>query len=360
MAAPSLPAVQSVLAGDIGGTSTRLALHAVPRGPEQHGSTGTPSAARLAFERYSSREFAGLEQIVARFLSQWQGPQTGPVVAAAFGVAGPSRDGVVRTPNLPWVVDAAALGRAIGTPRVLLVNDLVANAWGILALPAASMRLIGGPPSAPVAAPAAVVSAGTGLGEAGIAWDGRRHWPIASEGGHGDFAPRDDEEIALLKFLQGRVGPAVSWERVLSGAGLVSIYEFLRDTGRGAELSVVADAMRRGDAAAEISAAALAARCPLCVAALGRFATLYGAEAGNAALRFVAQRGVYLGGGIAPRNFGLPGSEPFIQRFMVAFVDKGRTRALLESIPVRVVLDDGAALLGAARLAAEAASGGGA
>lgn len=341
-----------VLAGDIGGTSTRLALF------DATGPADAPTLRRLAFERFSSRDHAGLLEIVEQFLrgrGDERGGPAAPPAAAAFGIAGPSVGGVVRTPNLPWVVDARQLGTAIGTSTVRLVNDLVANAWGILMLDESQMRLLGGPPSAPTNASAAVVSAGTGLGEAGIAWDGHRHLPIPSEGGHADLAPRDEEEWELLKHLQAHFGAAVSWERAVSGPGLVSIYQFLRDTGRGQERSDVAEAMRTGDPGAAITTAALESRCPMCIAALDRFASLYGAEAGNAALRYVARRGVYLGGGIAPRVLGVPGSEPFVARFMASFVDKGRMRPLLESIPVRVVLDDGAALLGAARLAAEAA-----
>lgn len=329
-----------ILAGDIGGTSTRLALFAV-------GGSATPTLERRAFGKFVSREHAGLVEIVAAFLKE----HPASLAAAGFGVAGPERDGVVRTPNLPWIVDVGELARTTGTARVLLVNDLVANAWGILGLGPSDFELLGGPAVASRNENAAVVSAGTGLGEAGICWDGARHHPMASEGGHGDLAPRDDEEYALLRFLQKRFGRAVSYERVLSGPGLVNIYEFLRDTGRGVEQAEVRGAMRTGDAAAVISTAALAGTCAMCDAALDRFVSIYGAEAGNAALRYLALGGVYLGGGIAPRIL------PRLRNgaFMASFLDKGRMRPLLETIPVRVVLNDGAALLGAGRAAAQAA-----
>jgi glucokinase len=192
----------------------------------------------------------------------------------------------------------------------------------------------------------AVISAGTGLGEAGAFWDGARLHPFASEGGHADFAPRDTLEAELLLYLRER-DSHVSWERVVSGPGLCSIYEFLRDSGRGVEQDAIREQMQRGDPPAVISEAALAGRCGLCTRALELFVSLYAAEAGNLALKFLATGGVYLGGGIAPRIV----EKLAAPEFMRSFARKDRMQELLQAIPVRVVLNEAAALLGAARYA---------
>ena len=205
-----------ILAGDIGGTSTRLALFESGAGPLR----------AVALERYVSRDHDDLSSVVVRFL------ETHPAKlrAAAFGIAGPIRDGVATTPNLPWVIEAAALARQLGLPRVALLNDLEANAWGVFTLGEADvLTLSAGSPAKE--GNAAIISAGTGLGEAGYHWDGHGLHPFASEGGHADFAPHDDLTIELYRWLAGRFGH-VSWERVVSGPGLVNLYTFLRETGR--------------------------------------------------------------------------------------------------------------------------------
>jgi glucokinase len=311
-----------LLAGDVGGTNTRLGWFVIERGRP---------VARMV-DKYPSRDHAGL------------------VEGAAFGVAGPVRAGRVETSNLPWVVVAADLARALGLPAVELLNDLEANTHGIAALGPDDVHTLA-PGGAHAVGNIAVIAAGTGLGEAGAYWDGRCHHPFACEGGHGDFAPADALEDALLAHLRTRIGPHVSWERVVSGPGLVNLYEFLRDTGRGAEEPGLRAALSRDDPAAVIAHAALADESPLCVAALERFAALYGAEAGNLALKVMATGGVYLGGGIAPQIL------PFLETrgFLPAFRAKGRMRSLLEAMPVRVILNDATALLGAARCAATAA-----
>jgi glucokinase len=316
------------LAGDIGGTHTRLALFA----------PGTPEPAAL--EIYSSRDHGGLEAMVRAFLEAH--PAT--IEQACFGVAGPVRLGRVKTTNLAWPVDAASLAAVLGLARVALVNDLVANAYGIAELgPDDVATLNEGDPAA--GGNAAVVSAGTGLGEAGLFWDGTRHHVFASEGGHTDFAPRTDAETALRAHLAAQHAH-VSYERVCSGMGLVAIYGFLRSGGEP-EPGWLAAEMAQHDAGGVISKAGLAGRDPVCVQALEMMASIYGAEAGNLTLKLLATGGVYLGGGIAPQIL------PRLQDggFMAAFIAKGRFADLLEHVPVHVILNDRTGLLGAARLA---------
>jgi glucokinase len=321
-----------ILAGDIGGTSTRLALVENRQG-------------RLVTVRggvFSSAQYPGLSEIADAFVRK-SGER---VDAACFGIAGPVQHGRVVTPNLPWIVEGELLARDLGLPAVKLLNDLEANAYGIAALaPEDFVTLNAGALDA--SGNAAVISVGTGLGEAGLFWDGRIHLPFACEGGHADFAPRNALETELLLWLQQR-HERVSYERVLSGPGLLAIYEFLRDTRRGLERAETVRAMENGDKPALISAAALEGRDDLCIQALDLFVSLYGAEAGNLALRMMATGGIYIGGGVAPRI--LPKLKT--PAFMSAFMGKGRMQSLLEAVPVKVIVKDTAALLGAARVAA--------
>ncbi len=297
-----------------------------------------PGAART----YPSRGHTGLDEIVLTFLREAPGQSR----QACFGIAGPVREGRVEATNLPWVADARRLAGHLGLAEVLLINDLEANAWGLAALPDTDFAVLQPGRAAPTGN-AAVISAGTGLGEAGLVWDGRRHRPIASEGGHADWAPQDELQLALWRFLAAEVGH-VSVERVLSGPGLHNIYRFLRDAQRLAEPGWLTDLLRSEEPAPVISRAGLEGRAEICVRALGLFVAIYGAEAGNLALRMLATAGVYLGGGIAPRILPALRSSTFRD----AFTAKGRLRSLLEGVPVRVVLNDQAALLGAARRAA--------
>jgi glucokinase len=321
-----------ILAGDVGGTSTRLGFFEVA------GSRLRP----VVEETYRSRDHAGLEEIVRAFLAA-KGLKP---AQAAFGIAGPVRQGVVRTPNLPWVVEAARIAADLGLGEVLLLNDLEANAHGVWELTSADFAVLNsGAPGA--TGNAAIIAAGTGLGEAGFYWDGLRHHPFACEGGHADFAPRNDVEVQLLLYLWKKSGH-VSYERVLSGPGLHAVYEFLRDSGRGQEEPRVRARMSREDPSAVVGMEALAGTCALCVQALDLLISVYGAEAGNLALKVLATGGLYVGGGIAPKI--LPGLQG--PAFLEAFVSKGRMRPLLEAIPVRVILNDKTALLGAARCAA--------
>jgi glucokinase len=321
-----------ILAGDVGATNTRLAWYAVSNGALVPGVTRT----------YPSREHASLDDVVAAFVG------ASPAVPrhACFGVAGPVRDGRVEAINLPWVVDAKLLAARLGLPEVLLVNDLEANAWGLAALPDADFAVLQSGRPAP-AGNAVVISAGTGLGQAGLVWDGRLHRPVASEAGHADWAPQDELQIGLWRFLTAEVGH-VSVERVLSGPGLHNIYRFLRDGQGLVEPGWLAEALAHEAPAPVISCVALEGRAEIAVRALALFVAIYGAEAGNLGLRMLATAGVYVGGGIAPRI--LPALQG--RTFLDAFAGKGRLRPFLEQIPVRVVLNDRAALLGAARRAA--------
>jgi glucokinase len=323
-----------VLAGDIGGTNSRLALFEARAG-------GRPEA--VAERTYPSRDHDGLGAIVLLFRKEF--PQ--PIEAASFGVAGPVVAGWSRTTNLPWEIEARALARVLSLRACFLLNDLEATGWGVRALgPGDTAVLQAGAPDAE--GNSAIIAAGTGLGEAGLFRDAGGFVPFATEGGHADFGPRDEVEDDLLIALRARHG-RVSWERVVSGPGLVAIYEFLRDRGGRKEDPEVALAMRGGDPGAAVSSAGLAGRDPLAREALDRFVSLYGAEAGNLALKMLARGGVFVAGGIAPRI--LERLESGI--FMNAFLDKGRMRPVLEAMPVRVVTHDGVGLLGAALHALE-------
>lgn len=322
-------AAKLILAGDIGGTHARLALMEA-RGEDLN----------LLIEKfYSSHDYSNLEDIVTDFLKQ---NSTKPQLAG-IGVAGPIREGKCVATNLPWIVDASTLAVACGLKRVELLNDLEANAYGISTLAKSDFAILQkGIPDAK--GNAAVISAGTGLGEAGMYFDGAVLRPFAAEGGHASFAPEGEVQGELFVYLMKRFGH-VSCERVLSGPGLVNIYEFLRDTGRGSESHAVVEQMRSGDPAAAISQAALADESELCVEALEIFVEIYGAEAGNLALKLLATGGVYVGGGIAPKIL-LELQRPL---FLGAFLNKGRMKPLLEAIPVLVILNENTALRGAAR-----------
>jgi glucokinase len=322
-----------ILAGDVGGTRTRLAWFEV-RDRALVAGTG---------RTYLSREHPDLAAIVEAFLRAAPGRPG----RACFGIAGPVLAGRVEATNLPWIVEARDLAGRLGVDDVLLINDLEANAWGLGALsPSDFVVLQAGRPVA--AGNAAVISAGTGLGEAGLAWDGRQHRPFPTEGGHADWAPQDELQLECWRFLAAEYDH-VSVERVLSGPGLHNLYRFLRDARRLAEPPWLAAALRAAeDPAPVISGAGLASRAEICVRALELFVAVYGAEAGNVGLRMLATAGVHVGGGIAPRILAALRGPAFLR----AFAAKGRLRDLLEAMPVQVVLNEQAALLGAARRAA--------
>lgn len=321
-----------VLAADVGATKTRLAV--VEPGE---------SFLRMEHEAtHRSAAFDGLEALVLTFLAE----AGSAVDAAAFGMPGPVLRGRVRTTNLPWEVTAGDLAQALGIRHVTLLNDLEATAYGIGELDPADVEVLA-EGDAEAGGNAALIAPGTGLGEAGLFWDGGRHRPFATEGGHCDFSPADDVDVALRAHLADRFGH-VSWEKVLSGPGLLNVHEFLR----GHRGSPVPDWLERDmasdDPAAAIANAAEARTCPVCSEAMDRFVRYLGAEAGNLGLKFMATGGVYLGGGIAPRIAGRLLEPDFLE----AFHSKGRMRDLMERMPVKLIRNDRAALLGAARYAA--------
>ena len=321
-----------ILAGDIGGTNARLAYF-----QPQNGHL------RLVSERvFPSREHSELGDIVSQFLND---SGTRPEVAC-FGIAGPVRNGRVETSNLPWVIEQSRLAKQIHLPGTLLINDLEASAWGIGALTSADLVPLNHV-NGPTVGNQGVIAPGTGLGEAGLFWDGSRHQVFACEGGHTDFGPQGDLQTELVRSLQARFGH-VSYERILSGPGLVNVYEFLRDSGHGKESPEFTAAQKKGDPAAAISRAAMEGTDSLAEKALDLWISVYGAEAGNLALKVMATGGLFLAGGISPKILAKLKGPLFMQ----SFLDKGRLRPLMESIPVQVVTNEKAGLLGAARCAA--------
>jgi glucokinase len=324
-----------ILAGDIGGTKTILGLFERADG-------------RLALRReetYVSAEHPSLESMIEDFLGA---ARTAAVGAACFGVAGPVIRGRAKLTNLSWTASGAAVAKLLPAARVSLVNDLQATAFGALKLEPENLHVLNAGTAPPEPANIAVIAAGTGLGQGFLFWDGARYRPAASEGGHADFAPRGDAECELHAFLRRRFG-RVSYERILSGAGLENLYAFERERLGGDEPDWLAARFRSGDSAAVVTRTALAREDGACAQALERFCDIYGAEAGNLALKVLALSGVFVAGGIAPRILPALGAGGFMR----AFADKGRLAGLLSRIPVKVVLDTRVALIGAAHLALE-------
>lgn len=320
-----------ILAGDIGGTKTNLAYFSEVNG------VLTPNFTRS----YPSKDHASLSEIVRQFIRE--SPHM--IDEAAFGIAGPVVNGRCEATNLPWVVDARGIASEFGVKTVGLINDLEATAYGTLRLQANEklplntgvVRLHGA---------IAVIAAGTGLGEGGLVWNGSRYQTLPSEGGHSDFAPRNELEMNLLRFLLTKY-KRVSVERVVSGMGIVNLYQFFRTQVGYAEPQWLTEELATNDAAATISNAAATGKDEACVKTMELFVSLYGAEAGNLALKLLSTSGVYIGGGIAPKIL------PLLQQatFMDSFTNKGRFSSLLKNMPVYVVLNDKTALLGAAHYA---------
>jgi len=320
-----------ILAGDIGGTNARLALYNV-----RHGGFEL-----VAVNVFPSRRYSGLDQIVAEFVAS-AGTQP---AQACFGVAGPVTNGRVEASNLPWIIESARLARELKLPKATLINDLEATGWGVGGLSPIDLVSLTDA-KATVLGNQAIIAAGTGLGEGGLYWDGSRHHVFASEGGHCDFAPLNDLEVELWKYLFARYGH-VSYERIVSGPGLVNVFDFLRDTGRGSPPAWLVDDMKRMDPAAVISKAGVEAKCPMCEQALDIFVSVYGAEAGNLALKLKATGGVFIAGGIAPKILPKLTTSVFVE----AFLSKGRLRHLMELMPLKIITNDKLGLLGAARCA---------
>jgi glucokinase len=327
-----------ILAGDVGGTKVELALYKFEQGQLSQVREG----------KFPAREFPGLAQILKRFFKE-SGITTEErttLSAACFGVPGPVRHGRLKLTNLPWELDSRQLSADLKVDHVYLINDLEANGYGIAELaPDKIFYLSQGDPGAK--GNRALMSAGTGLGESTLIWNGHVHIPMASEGGHGDIAARTDDEIALLGYLRKKLQGRVSYERVISGMGLENIYSFCRDVKGMEEPSWLKDRMVREDPNAVIGEVGVAGGNELCEKTLDMFVSAYGAEAGNLALRVLAVGGVYLGGGIAPKILTKMKDGAFMQ----AFLDKGRLSQLLEQAPVCVILDEKAALMGAAAYA---------
>jgi glucokinase len=335
-----------VLAGDIGGTKTNLAIYAA----------SAPHDVSLVREAtYPSKQHRSLDEIVRAFLAG--GGEK--VEAGAFGIAGPVAGDVVAPTNLPWKdVVASNIAREIGCRRVRLMNDLATTGYGARFLPADEIHVLN--QGTKRDGHIAVIAAGTGLGQAMLFWDGARHQPSSTEGGHADFAPRNEVEIELLRFLMQQF-PRVTYERVLSGPGIANIFRFLDEVLKKPLAPAVREQMKSEDPGAVISRAAIEGTCGTCVTALDMFISIYGAQAGNLALTFLATGGVYVGGGIitkilplvtAPADDGSGDSS-----FMTAFKNKQPFAKLMGDIPVHIILNPKASLIGAAHAAAELCEG---
>ena len=320
-----------ILAGDIGGTHTRIAIF------EESGS-----ALKMLLERiYPSREYKSLDEIVSLFLSN----EKFTIDSACFGIAGPVLHGRVSTPNLAWVVDALQLAKELGIEPVWLINDLQAHASGVDDLQPTDFISLNRVDAS--VGNAALIAAGTGLGEAGLYWDGKQRHAFPCEGGHADFAPRNDLEVDLLQYLLGKFGRA-SYERVLSGPGLQNVYNFLVASGKEQEPQWLKDELAQSiDPAAVISQHGLEGKAPICERALDIFVSVYGAEAGNLALKLMATGGVFVSGGIAAKILPKLTGPAFMQ----SFISKGRLQPVMETIPVKVIVNDRVGLIGAARYA---------
>jgi len=320
-----------ILAGDIGGTNTRLAIF--EDGQER---------VKVAEGRFLSQNYPSLLPIIQTFLKQFSNFIP---TRAAFGIAGAVRDGHCHATNLPWIVDAKELERSLHISPVSLLNDLEANAWGLRALKPEELCLLHAGESKAVGN-AALIAAGTGLGEAGLYWDGRQHHPFATEGGHTDFGPRNDLEIDLLRYLR-KIYDHVSYERIISGPGLYHIYQFLVVSGLESAAKEVQSEMTQKDPSIVISDWSRNNRDAACARAVDWFISLYGAEAGNLALKIMSLGGLYVGGKIATIFYEIIKKGGFVR----SFLDKGRFSPLLSTIPVYMVLNEDAPLLGAVEFA---------
>ncbi len=322
-----------LLAGDIGGTKTVLALY------NAHQSLRHP----IYQKRYRSADYASLKDIIADFLASKLDPQ---IEAAAFGVAGPIVNGTATLTNLSWVETETELSQRFNIPKVALINDLEAIANAIPILEETDTITLNKGQRIPQTS-IAVIAPGTGLGEAYLTWDGTQYRPYPSEGGHADFSPSNAEELGLLNFLYQQYDH-VSTERVCSGMGIPNIYDYLKSSGYAEESPWLAESLSKAaDRTPIISTAAAddTRPCPLCVKTMEMFVSILGAEAGDLALTFLATGGVYLSGGIPPRIIHWLKSEHFLERFF----NKGRFEGLMRNIPLEVIDLPGVALLGAAR-----------
>ena len=320
---------QTCVAGDVGGTKTILALF----------ETEGDNFCCLKKEQFPSADYPTFIGLLKSFLSGMDGV---PVTAVCIGAAGPIVNGNCEATNLPWVLNRTEIGECVNTQNVWLLNDLEATAWGLLESPEHSFVELN-PDAQWRQGNHAVLAAGTGLGEAIVIWDGVRHHVIATEGGHTDFAPNSERETALLAYLRGKYPEHVSYERLLSGEGLVNIYQFLKQTGYAPAQPETEQQMTGRDPAAVIGEAGIAGKDALCSESLKLFCRLYGAEAGNLALKCLPYAGVYLAGGIGAKI--LPALKD--GEFMRGFLSKGRSQSVLQKMPVKVCTNPEVALLGA-------------
>ena len=325
-----------ILAGDVGGTKVHLALYNFDGGKLQV----------IREHKYPAHEFAALEDVVSDFLVSGNVDRS-QVAAACFGCPGPVRSGRIKLTNLPWALDVRDLAKTLSIEHIFLINDLEANGYGIPELaPDKISTLHDGDVSS--VGHRGLIAAGTGLGEALLIWDGKnRHIPIPSEGGHCDFAARNDTEIALLQYLHRTLEGRVSFERVVSGIGIKNVYAFLRDDRKMEEPDWLRARLANEDPNAVIGQCGEDGSSEICAETLRIFCSAYGAEAGNIALKVLAMGGIYLGGGIAPKILKTLKNGAFTE----AFLDKGRMEPILKAIPVRIILDEKCALLGAAAYA---------
>ena len=315
-----------VLAGDVGGTQTRLALF------EVDGTDLIP----LIEKNYSSSAFPTFDLIIKDFIAI-ENFEAGSI---CIGIAGPVRNGICETTNLPWSIDIQKIARTASIDRAVLINDLVANAWGIQALSTGDFAVIN-PGQSSTGGNACIISAGTGLGQAGMFWDSIQYRPYASEGGHCGFSATTDQDFRLLKFLQHRYGH-VSWERIVSGMGIVNIFEFLINDYGIATPNWFVEHQQQGDPAAAISQHF--SDCKVSAETIKLFTHFYAVETANLALKTMATGGVYIGGGIAPKLLEHL-QTPF---FYESFIAKGRMSNLLTDMPLKVILNDQTALYGSA------------
>ena len=323
-----------VLAGDIGGTKTNLALFRISDNRLENQLELT----------YKSQDHDSLEQIIQDFLHHIETQKDQVTISSVcFGIAGPIKNNTCQVTNLPWFVDALAIQKRFNFPKVSLINDLEANAWGISSLSEEDFIVLNSG-TAEVTGNASIIAAGTGLGEAGMFWNGQQHIPFASEGGHSDFSVSNEQEFRFYQFLGEKYQSHISWERVLCGDGLVNIYQFLCQQSKTSTPTWLLEKMQNQDPASVISQTALAKQDEICQQALDWFVYFYGVEAGNQALKIMSHAGVYIGGGIAPKIIKALQSDIFIH----AFFDKGRMRPLLEAMPVKVIMNDKTALYGPA------------
>lgn len=324
-----------LLVGDVGGTKTILALFT-------SSSSGWNCAKKTL---YASADYKTFTELLTSFLLDVDAA----ISSVCIGVAGPIVDGDCVVTNLPWILSRDQISRSVHAPNVWLLNDLEATAWGLLALPEADFVELNPNVTSSQAGDIAVIAAGTGLGEALMIWDDKAHRVIATEGGHADFAPTDQQQIGLLNYLMQKYDGHVSYERLLSGHGLINIYDYLKQIQFAPVNVRTENQMLTNDPAAVIGMAGVEGNDKLCVEAVNLFCRIYGAESGNLALKCLPNAGIYLAGGIAGKILPVLKNGEFIK----SFLNKGRIKVVLDNIPVKTCINPDVALAGALRFIAQ-------